>query len=120
MGVHPDLVRWPLRGEDASFARIRLDSIPVRAGLEMNISMRTGLAAVEVLTANERVSVPVQIETWRANQPAAARQVQHFTVPMEGGMRLTPQLLDPSGGLKAGRIETLFGEARNSLLFTSP
>jgi hypothetical protein len=85
-------------GRNASFARIRLDSIPVRAGLEVNVSMQAGLAAVDVLTAGERVNVPIQIETWRANQPAATRQVQRFTLPMEGGLRLTPQLLDPSGG----------------------
>lgn len=107
-------------GRNASFARIRIDGIPVRAGLEVILSMRAGLAAVDVLTAGERVNVPVRIETWRANQPVATRQVQHFTVPMEGGLRLTPQLLDPSGGLKAGQIETVFGEARNSVLFTSP
>ena len=107
-------------GRGASFARIRLDKIPVRAGLEMKLSMRAGLAAVDVLTAGERVEVPVQIETWRANQPVAARQVQHFTVPMEGGMRLTPQLLDPSGGLKAGRIEKVFGDARNSVVIAAP
>jgi len=41
-------------------------------------------------------------------------------VPMEGGLRLTPQLLNPGGGMKAGRIETIFGEARSSELFTSP
>ena len=75
---------------------------------------------MDVLAAGERVNVPVRIETWRADEPVATRQIQHFTVPMEGGLRLTPQLLDPNGGLKAGRIETVFGEARNSVLFTSP
>jgi uncharacterized protein with LGFP repeats len=105
-------------GRGAGFARIRLDSIPVRAGLELKVSMRAGLSVVDVITAGDRVDVPVRIETWRANQPVASRRVQHFTVPMEGGLRLSPQLLDPTGGLKAARIETLFGEAQNSVVLT--
>ena len=106
-------------GRGADFARIRLSNIPVRAGVELNVSLRSGLVAVDVLTAGERVNVPVEIETWRANQPASTRATQHFSVPMEGGLRLTPTLLDPAGGLKVGRIDKVFGDARGVVVLNA-
>lgn len=103
-------------GRDVDFARIRIQNIPVRAGLDLKVSLRPGITAVDVFTAAEPVNVPVEITTWRANQPMASRQVRTFNVPMEGGLRLTPKLFDASGALKVGRINSVFGEPRDAVV----
>ena len=61
---------------------------------------------MDVLTAGERVEVPVLLETWRGNRARTALRRD-----IEGGMRLTPALHESGAALKQARIETLFGEA---------
>ena len=99
-------------GRGADFARISLGNLPARAGLSLNVSVRAGLAAVDVLTAGDRVDVPVLLETWHGNQ----RREQRFMAVIEGGMRLTPALHEPGAALKQARITTLFGEAGQATL----
>lgn len=99
-------------GRGGDFARISLANLPARAGVSLNVAVRAGLAAVDVVTAGERMDVPVVLETWRGNQ----RRVQHFMAAIEGGMRLTPALHEPGAALKQARIVTMFGEAGQATL----
>lgn len=99
-------------GRGADFARITLRDLPIRAGLPLNVAVRAGLAAVDVLTAGERMDVPVMLETWRGNH----RREQRFVATIEGGMRLTPRLHESGAALKQARIETMFGEPSRTTL----
>lgn len=99
-------------GRSASFARISLGNLPARAGLSLNVSVRSGLAAVDVLTGGQRVDVPVLVETWHG----AARREQRFVATIDGGMRLTPALHESGAAMKQAPIETMFGEAGRATL----
>jgi hypothetical protein len=99
-------------GRGAGFARIRLGGLPARGGLSMNVALSGGLSSVEILTAGERLDVPVEIETWRGTD----RRMARFTATMEGGLRLTPALNEPGAALKAAKINNLFGAAGASQL----
>ncbi|MET1085101.1 MAG: hypothetical protein ABWY12_18975, partial [Burkholderiales bacterium] len=94
-------------GRNADFARLTIGNLPVRSGLPINVAVTSGLAGVDVLTAGERVEVPIQLETWHG----ATRVVSRFSTPIEGGLRLAPTLHEPGAALKAARIESLFGGA---------
>ncbi|PHV06764.1 hypothetical protein CSQ96_12275 [Janthinobacterium sp. BJB412] len=98
-------------GTSADFMRLRIANLPLRAGLDMHLSVRPGLAAVDVVTAGERIDAAIEIET----MISGVRQVRNFNCPMEGGLRLLPRTVFDSGGLKAGRIDMLFGDIRNTL-----
>ncbi len=99
-------------GATADFMRLRIANLPLRAGLDMNLSVRPGLAAVDVITAGERVDAAIEIET----VIGGVRQLRNYTCPMEGGLRLLPRTVFDSGGLKTGRIDSLFGEIRDTLI----
>ena len=60
--------------------------------------MRPGLAAIDVVTAAERVDALVEIEQWRGAQ----RRLQRFIVPVEGGLRFVPGNMLDGPQLKVG------------------
>lgn len=94
-------------GRSADFMRVRISNLPVRAALDMNVSIRPGLAAIDIITAGDRVDAQVQVETF----PKGARTLRNFTVPMEGGLRVTPSTMLDSGVMKTASIGALFGDA---------
>jgi hypothetical protein len=96
-------------GRSSEFVRLRMQNLPVRAGLDLNLSLRPGLAAVDILTAGERVDALVEIERWRGAQ----RRLQRFTLPVEGGLRFVPGEALENAQLKVGDIDRLFGAGRN-------
>jgi LGFP repeat len=94
-------------GPKGDVARITLSNLPTRAGVPLNVSVRAGLAGVDVLTAGERVDVPVLLETWSAG---IGHRKQRYTATIDGGMRLTPALYETGAALKSAPIETMFGQ----------
>jgi hypothetical protein len=96
-------------GISSEFLRLRIQNLPVRAGLDLNLSMRPGLAAIDVVTAGERVDALVEIEQWRGAQ----RRLQRFIVPVEGGLRFVPGNMLDGPQLKVGGIDRLFGAGRD-------
>ena len=102
-------------GRTAEIAKITLTGLPSRAGLPLNVSVRAGLSSVDILTAGERVDVPVLLETWSGGK----HRQQRFVTSMRGGMRLTPSLHETGAPLKAARIEKIFGESGSATFLTA-
>ena len=55
-------------GMSSDFMRLRISNLPLRAGLDMNVSVRPGLAAVDVLTGGQRVDANIDAPRGRSQK----------------------------------------------------
>jgi hypothetical protein len=95
-------------GRSSDFARIRVQRVPMRARLALDVALGSGLSSVNILTAGDRVEVAIDVEIQRGS----VKQARRFLSELEGGIRLSPSFGDLS--LRSAAIGSLFGNGVNS------
>ncbi len=89
---------------------IVIDKIPAAIGKALSLNIKPGLSGIDILTTAERVNANVSVVANINGQVLKS----NFGLDIEGGIRLRPSTILSSGELKIGKIDTLFGQLRNS------
>lgn len=96
-------------GMSSDFLRVQLNGLPAKIAQRLQLSIRPGLSAIDIVTGDGLVDIPIQVERFEGG----ATHIQNFTLPLEGGARIFPASTLGSGSLKTGKIDLLFGEIHN-------
>jgi hypothetical protein len=102
-------------GHTGDYLRLNIARLPVSNARSLQLSIRPGLSAVDILVGGEALEVPMTIES----RTRGVFATQRFTVSVDGGLRVLPRTVLLNGVLKAGRIKSLFGEI-NTSIFVPP
>ncbi len=90
--------------------KITIDKIPAAIGKELSLSIKPGLAGLDILTIGEKVNATVTIQ----GQVGGKSYNTNFGVDIEGGIRIRPSTVVSGNELKVGKIENLFGQMTDS------
>ena len=92
--------------------KILIDRIPANVSKNLQLSIKPGIAGVDILTVGEGAQADVSIQTTINGQLIK----RDYSVRLDTGIRIRPSTVLTNNQLKVGRVDNLFGPIRSSLM----
>jgi hypothetical protein len=92
--------------------KIVIDRLPANVARNLQLSIKPGIAGIDVLTVGEGTQAEVSVQTTLNGQ----LNKRDYSVRLDTGVRIRPSTVLTSNQLKVGRVDNLFGPLRSSTM----
>jgi len=92
--------------------RVMVNKLTTDAGKPLQVNVKPGLGGLDILSSSGAGKPEVTIET-RIDGKLSR---YNYTLPFDGGLRIRPSTVVGNGQLKVAKIDSLFGQLRDSVM----